>query len=143
MKDYKSDLVYRIIDANINRAKEGLRVCEEVARFVLDNRSLTKGLKKVRHEIDQALKMIPRRAKLCELRNSLTDVGFGIKLKKEFRRSGYKDIFFANIARVKESVRVLEEFSKLKSIKTAAHFKKIRYEVYDLEKKFINRLHNL
>ncbi len=141
MKDYKLDLIYRIIDANINRAKEGLRVCEEIARFVLDSRSLTEGLKKVRHEIDQALKIIPKSsAKLCELRNSLADVGFGIKLKKEFRRSGYKDIFFANIARVKESVRVLEEFSKLKSIKTATHFKKIRYEVYDLEKKFANKL---
>lgn len=139
MKDYKLELIYRIIDANINRAKEGLRVSEEIARFVLNSRSLTAGLKKVRHEIDQALKIIPAGAKLYGLRNSLTDVGFGIKLKKEFRRCGYKDIFFANIARVKESVRVLEEFSKLKSIKTAALFKKIRYEVYDLEKKFAHK----
>lgn len=139
MKDYRLEPVYRIIDANINRAKEGLRVCEEITRFVLDSRSLTAGLKKLRHEIDLALKILPDGAELCRSRDSLADVGFGIKLKKEFRRSGYKDIFFANIARVKESIRVLEEFSKLKNIKSAAYFKKIRYEVYDLEKKFVKQ----
>ena len=40
----------RIIDANINRAGEGLRFLEEIARFVLDDAALSQQLKNMRHE---------------------------------------------------------------------------------------------
>ena len=43
--------IYRVIDANLNRAKEGLRVCEDTVRFILKDKILTKKIKKLRHDI--------------------------------------------------------------------------------------------
>lgn len=130
---------YRILDANINRAKEGLRVCEEIARFILNSRSLTLELKKIRHKIDSLLKYLPAKESLISKRQSLADVGKGT-YASELNRKNCQDIFFANIQRVKESLRVLEEFTKLSDIKTAVNFKRIRYGIYEIEKKIIKRL---
>lgn len=128
------DPVHRIIDANINRAKEGLRVCEEITRFILNDRKLTAGFKKIRHSIDVLIKRLPPKEELLSTRKSSADVGRTINAG-EFTRRNYRDIFCANIQRVKESVRVLEEFSKLSKKDLAIRFKKIRYEVYEIEKK--------
>lgn len=135
MKHLKINSIDRILDANINRAKEGLRVCEEITRFILNSASLTAAFKKARHKISEAIADLPSRSKLLKSRCSLADVGRGNQLKNEFKRSDYKDIFLANIQRVKESIRVLEEFCKLENIKIAARFKRIRYLVYEIEKK--------
>jgi thiamine-phosphate pyrophosphorylase len=134
--------VNRIIDANINRAKEGLRVCEEIVRFILESRDLTSRLKKIRHKIDALFKVLPSHIILLKERHSLTDVGRDIYIK-ELQRKNYQDIFFANIQRVKESVRVLEEFSKLINIKVAVELKKIRYAIYEIEKKVAEKLSSL
>lgn len=139
---YKAKAIDRIIDANINRAKEGLRVCEEVARFILDNRHLTAEFKKIRHKIDALIKRLPELTRLLKERRSSSDVGRNIYIN-ELKRSDFQDIFFANIQRVKESLRVLEEFSKLKNINTAIQFKKIRYNVYEIEKKAAKRISSL
>jgi hypothetical protein len=125
--------VKRIIDANANRAREGLRVCEEVARFILDNERLTAEFKQVRHEIGSLLKRYLPSQELLQGRNSPGDIGRDI-LINELDRKNINDIFFANIQRVKESVRVLEEFFKLLNKKGAVGFKSIRYRVYELEK---------
>ncbi len=131
--------IYRILDANINRAKEGLRVCEEIARFILNSRNLTAKLKNIRHRIDSLLKHLPAKAYLISKRQSSTDVGKGIQTN-ELTRKNCLDILFANIQRVKESLRVLEEFSKLSDIKIAVTFKRIRYDIYEIEKKIVKRL---
>lgn len=130
----KTKAVYRIIDANINRLKEGLRVCEEIARFMLDNRALTAEFKKARHKTEALLKALPKKAELIEERQSSRDVGKRIYVN-ELKRRDCQDIFFANIQRVKESIRVLEEFTKLINKKSAVGFKELRYDVYGLEKK--------
>ena len=141
MKHFKINIINRIIDANINRAKEGLRVCEEITRFILSNRTLTESLKRLRHKIGaEPLKNPGQKSGLLKVRCSLGDVGFGIKLKSEFKRSRLENIFFANMSRVKESIRVLEEFSKLSDVKAALQFKKIRYEAYEIEKKVAEKL---
>jgi thiamine-phosphate pyrophosphorylase len=127
--------VYRIIDANINRTKEGLRVCEEACRFVLRDRSLTARFKAVRHAIEGIAGALAPRQRMLAERESPGDVGRSIKSASELRRGGCRDVFFANMQRVKESVRVLEEFSKLLDRKAALEFKEIRYTVYELEKK--------
>jgi thiamine-phosphate pyrophosphorylase len=132
-------LTHRIIDANINRAKEGLRVCEEIVRFILNSAGLTSQFKQIRHRIDLLSKRIASRALLIKERHSLSDVGQDI-YANELKRKDIPDIFFANIQRVKESVRVLEEFSKLKDIKIALELKKLRYRIYELEKKVTNRI---
>ena len=56
------------------------------------------------------------------------------------KRLGYCDIFGANIERVKESLRVLEEFFKLIDKKDSAKFTKLRFKVYEIEKKALSHL---
>lgn len=132
--------IYRIIDANINRAKEGLRVCEEVARFSLGNRSFTAGLKKLRHALDVAIKQLPAGySDLLSHRNIRLDVGSRLSAQ-ELERKDVRNIFYANMQRVKESMRVLEEFSKLLNRTSCLKFKKIRYDVYQIEKRISRRL---
>ena len=50
MKDIPKDTL-RIIDANINRIGEGVRVLEEFARMSLNDTDLTQQLKNIRHEV--------------------------------------------------------------------------------------------
>jgi len=130
----------RIIDANINRIKEGLRVCEEITRFILNNRTLTSEFKKIRHEIDAIVKRLPYSSlDLLSARKSLKDIGRGLYIN-ELKRKDFKDIFFANIQRTKESIRVLEEFTKLINKNLAIKFKKLRYDIYEIEKRAVKKL---
>lgn len=139
-KNFNPKIFYRIIDANLNRAKEGLRVCEEFTRFILNDYLLTSKLKKVRHGLQEIINQLPiKKYKLIEARDSDKDVGKNI-LANEIRRDNYLDIVFANIGRAKESARVLEEFSKLVNKNAALNLKKIRYLIYDIEKRIIKKL---
>jgi hypothetical protein len=129
----KEQKLLRILDANFNRTAEGLRVCEDIARFILDDRPLTKAFKNVRHDTLEAVKFF-KLAELRSARNIEEDVGTQT-IKHELKRKKISDIFFANIQRAKESLRVLEELAKLLSPKLSEKFKKLRYELYALEKK--------
>ena len=125
----------RIIDANLNRSLEGLRVCEDIARFALNERSLSGYFKASRHKVGKLAKRIYAGKKaLLKARNVKRDVG-----KKttgpESKRKNMGDVFRANIQRVKESLRVLEEVSKILDKKISHDFKKIRFRIYELEKK--------
>ncbi len=51
LKKVTNNKIYRVLDANINRAKEGLRTCEDTARFILNDETLAKKFKKLRHDI--------------------------------------------------------------------------------------------
>ena len=132
----------RIIDANLNRAKEGLRVCEEITRFILDNHKFTAQLKAARHRINSLGGKIYPAAKLLKYRRALSDVG-RLNSCGELKRANCKDIFWANIQRVKESLRVLEEFSKLIDIRVASGFKQLRYKVYEIEKDSFKKISSL
>ena len=127
----------RIIDANFNRAKEGLRVCEDVCRFILDKKGPTQRYKAVRHELTKAISALKILEVICS-RNIRGDVGRQ-STSGEFKRAGAMDIYYANSQRVKESLRVLEEFAKLRNKKLAEDLKKLRYKVYALEKNVIER----
>lgn len=135
--------IVRVFDANINRAKEGLRVCEEVARFILNAPSLARQCKLLRHRIDRICRSLASYARLHACRDSRGDVGRTIHSSSELRRNSVSDIFSANIQRAKESIRVLEEFSKIDDVKAALQFKAFRYELYELEKKITQKLQTL
>ena len=127
--------VLRILDANFNRSREGLRVCEEIARFYMDNKALTLDLKKARHAISECWKRFPGDwASLLKARDVRQDVG-----KKPSRletgRKNVAEIFLANAERSKESLRALEEFSKCVDENSSRKFKKIRFQVYAIEKR--------
>ena len=123
----------RIIDANLNRSKEGLRVCEEVARFILDHHKFTAEFKTLRHKINNLGSKIYPQVLLLSQRRALEDVG-RLNSSGELKRADCKAIFLANIQRVKESLRVLEEFSKLVDSGVALGFKQLRYKVYEIER---------
>ena len=134
----KKDLL-RIIDANLNRSSEGLRVCEEIVRFVIEDARLTLEFKNLRHRISQSIKKFPGSYKvLLESRDSKADVGK--RVLNISRRKNYKGTFLANIQRAKESLRVLEEFSKIFNRSLGSNFARLRFKVYELEKKTVARL---
>ena len=122
----------RVLDANFNRAKEGLRVCEDVCRFFLNQPRSTARYKSLRHRLTDVLGSLKIR-ELLKSRDIEGDVG-RVNLPREMRRRDMEDIFFANSQRVKESLRVLEEFLKIKNVRWAGSLKELRYEAYDLEK---------
>ncbi|MDD5495925.1 MAG: hypothetical protein PHP46_02345 [Candidatus Omnitrophica bacterium] len=143
----RRDRVCRVIDANLNRSREGLRVCEEIARFILNSPRLTKELKSIRHGISNTMKGLPVGIEtLCRSRDSRADIGGRPKFEINLTRKDCLDIFAANIERAKESLRALEEFSRLLDSASAARFLKLRFKVYDIEKrsvKKISTLHNI
>ena len=122
--------IYRIIDANLNRALEGLRVVEEITRFILDNKALTLRIKKLRHQVSQAVGSLD----LLKARKVRSDVGRRLYTKREGSRKTVRDIFHSNIKRAEEAVRVLEEFSKLIDPKLGKSFKAMRMQAYQIEK---------
>jgi len=131
---------YRVIDANLNRAREALRVAEDIMRFIFDSPSVTRDLKLIRHGISGVIKSMPRYNKdYLMSRSSETDVGRPTSRPERIRR-GYADILYANLERAKESLRVLEEFFKLFDLKKSESFKSLRYKLYAIEKKASRRL---
>jgi thiamine-phosphate pyrophosphorylase len=104
--------VLRVLDAAANRAREALRVIEDHARFVLDDRFLTEQLKQLRHDLAGALENIPAARRMAS-RETLSDVGTQLDTPAELRREETADILRANFARAQEALRSLEEFGKL------------------------------
>ena len=125
--------IYRIIDANANRAREGLRVVEEVIRFVLEEPDLTSRLKGIRHDITRTLRTFPN-GDLLSARNSEEDVGRRAYHEEEGKRTGYEEIVRVNMRRTEEAIRALEEFSKVIDSKLGENFKDVRFQLYSLEK---------
>ncbi|MBE0415006.1 MAG: thiamine phosphate synthase [Dehalococcoidia bacterium] len=125
----------RLIDANLNRISEGLRLLEDVARFILNNARISAELKSLRHELlDTTLQK-----ELLSARDSSGDVA--AFAEEEARRDDLPTIVTANARRVQESLRVLEEFAKLPEITLdSARFKKARFTLYEIEKSMTARL---
>lgn len=118
----------RLIDANLNRLREGIRVVEDIFRYVHNNKAVASRLKALRHK-----SRIPAYDALLDSRDIKNDV-----LKKstasEQTRANLQSILIANFKRAQESSRVLEEFTKLQSVESSEIFKYVRYELYDIEK---------
>ena len=126
--------VYSAIDANINRALEGIRVCEDVFRFVIRNSTLSVKLKEARHELAGAVKMFSQSC-LLHGRDVGNDVQKFIDTSGEKARGSLNEITMSNLHRATEAMRSLEEFFKL--LRPGANenpFQKIRFTLYSVEK---------
>ena len=117
----------RLIDANLNRLREGIRVVEDIFRYVYNDKQTAIKLKELRH-----LSRLENYIELLEIRDVKNDV-LRASIKSELNRTDLYSILIANFKRAQESSRVLEEFCKLISIKDSENFKYIRYELYNLE----------
>ena len=126
--------IYRIIDANINRASEALRVLEDWARYSKDNKQISEKLKKIRHFINSLLSEYPN---LIRHRESELDIGRDIE--NNSGRKSVRDIIRANCKRAEESLRVLSEYGQLvETLKwSVSTFENYRYEIYTIEKELI------
>ena len=130
-----SDPVWRLLDANGNRAAEGLRVLEDIARFLLDDARLAQRGKDLRHAVRQA---IPDRAVLA--RDTAGDVGTTITTRDEMVRARPVDLIRANAARATEALRAAEEATKLLGrAPAAAALESTRYATYQLESALLAR----
>lgn len=129
------EAIYRIVDANFNRSREGLRVCEDIMRFFVNSEDLARRLKAIRHGISRVITASPGLAGiLIKSRDSVGDVGKKPNCRIEVSRLSARNIFTANIERVKESIRVLEEFFKIIDVRASIILSKYRFEAYDIEK---------
>jgi thiamine-phosphate pyrophosphorylase len=124
------EVVLRIIDANLNRCREGLRVVEDSLRFVLNDGILYKKIRDIRHNIDKILR--DKYSELIEERDSIGDLG---RQTPETTTKELSEIITANFKRIEESLRVLEEYAKVFVPDASVYFKKQRYETYRIEKK--------
>jgi thiamine-phosphate pyrophosphorylase len=126
------------LDANANRSREGLRVVEEMARFFINDAVLSQRLKGARHHLDSALRTLEKKGKgyLILYRDSAHDVWARHTLVAERQRKDLLEIVTANFKRTQESLRVLEEFSKILKNDVSDAFKALRFRVYSLEKDF-------
>lgn len=127
--------ILRILDANLNRTQEALRVCEEYARFILEIPALCQQWKELRHSLRRAEILLRDAAgtPLEACRDTAGDVGTQVTSSTEFQRADGAAVAKANIKRLQESLRALEEFGKVASPAAAALFEEMRYSVYDLE----------
>jgi thiamine-phosphate pyrophosphorylase len=117
----------RILDANLNRLREGIRVVEDIFRYIYNDSSTASKLKELRH-----LSRIDLYDDLLSSRDIKNDV-LKSTTKSESTREDITSILIANFKRAQESARVLEEFTKMLSGDVSSKFKHIRYELYDLE----------
>jgi thiamine-phosphate pyrophosphorylase len=132
--------IYRIIDANLNRAREGIRVAEEVARLYFNDAKLSRQFKSLRHQLTRVAKNSFDEKKLLSFRDSQKDVGANSMGGLEKKRSDLESIVFANLRRSQEATRVLEEFGKLINPTSALSFKKIRFRLYAVEQNMMGFL---
>src|SRR5262249_54285171 len=123
----------RVIDASANRAREGLRVVEDYCRFVLDDAVLCGELKRLRHDLAAALEHLAPQT-LLEARDTAADVGTQISTASERSRAAPLDVARANLKRLGESLRSLEEFAKVLSPRVAESVERLRYGAYTVEK---------
>lgn len=131
--------ILRIIDANINRISEGLRVLEDIARFAVEDEELSRQFKTVRHQLNSLVEEIGPH--IIETRDAPGDVGANFDVIHEHR--DLSSIVSANAKRAQQGVRVLEELSKLPGLKALLPtdvLKESRYKIYALEKILVTRL---
>jgi len=138
-----------MIDANLNRSSEGLRVMEDVARFLLNDAELSQRLRTLRHNLAKETKSLS--AGPLSHRDSEHDVGHAYPIPPADKASNIKTaplqglvgLVTANAKRAEESLRVLEELAKLPEMNSrlnSTSFEQARFALYALERDLISRI---
>ncbi len=128
----------RMVDANANRAAEGLRVCEDTVRFCLEDAPSMRRLRRLRHGLASGVTGlgIPK-ARLLASRESVHDSG---RAASSGPLKSIDQLLIVNFQRVKESLRVLEECARVMAPSKRANFQKLRFSVYGVERDLLIRL---
>ncbi len=120
--------IYQIIDANLDRAREGLRVLEDWARFGLGKEKYVKRIKNFRQILGKNHLKVYKQS-----RNHIYDKCKGLTHQEQINRKTFEQIISSNSARVQEALRVIEEFSRLHNHELSKIASEIRYEIYTIE----------
>ena len=131
----------RIVDENLNRLAEGLRVLEDAARMVLDDRGLTARLKALRHELVRG--DLPFNLELLEARRASDDVGANLLTPAQTLPQPLALVTVANARRAQEALRVLEEMARLPEMAgklDSTKFKASRFALYSIERDLVTAL---
>jgi thiamine-phosphate pyrophosphorylase len=128
--------VYRIIDANFNRAREAIRVIEDYCRFALNSAPLSERAKQLRHQLSAAINKLDA-GRLISSRDTLGDVGAGKTVDTQLTRSSLNDCFTAGCKRLTEALRTLAEMSHTQNRAVAETIEKLRFAAYALEKDIV------
>lgn len=123
----------RILDATLNRVREALRVVEDYCRFALDDANLTAECKDIRHQLATAQTLLGSQ-RLLAARDTANDVGTVLTALGEYERGSLADVVTANLKRLQEGLRTLEEYGKLVDARFAAAVEQLRYRTYTLER---------
>ncbi len=126
------EIVYRILDANLDRAREAVRTIEEWCRFGLEDVALCDRCKQIRQELAQWHREEFRRA-----RNTPDDPATGLSHANESHRADVQAVLRANMGRLQEALRVLEEYGKVVDPSMGEAMKQMRYQVYTLESQLL------
>jgi thiamine-phosphate pyrophosphorylase len=125
--------IYQIIDANLDRAREGLRVLEDWARFGLGEEKYVEKIKNFRQILGKNHLEVYKQS-----RNHIEDKCKGLTHQEQINRKSSEQIISSNSGRVQEALRVIEEFSRLHNHALSKISSEIRYEIYTLEIDLLN-----
>ena len=130
----------RLLDANINRVSEGIRVVEDVARFVYNQKEFSKELREKRHYLRKLF--IEKDRDFFNSRDTKRDVGIEITKESQLdKKSNIKNIVVGNFKRIQEGLRSIEEISKIScDYSISKEVEALRYSFYNLEKEFMGSL---
>ena len=131
----------RILDVNLNRIGEGLRLLEDITRFILNDPELSEQLKNIRHELLPKDRSLQKR--LLNARRAGEDVGAFLDVDSEAERADTASLVSANSRRVQQSLRVLEELAKVHGDDFGLDwdkFKHARFALYTIEQKIVQEL---
>ena len=129
-----SDRTLRVIDANLNRAREAARVAEEYARFGLDAAGPAHRLKELRHRLGDLARQFGETARA---RDTAKDVGTGLSTASEQARADTAAVASAAFKRLQEALRVIEEYAKTGWPDAATTAETLRYEAYLVESELL------
>jgi thiamine-phosphate pyrophosphorylase len=130
--------ILRIVDVNLNRAREALRVIEDYARFALDDADAATAVKRCRHRLQEIATGFGTR-ELLGARDIVSDVGRDAKTTAELQRQTPESVVQAAFGRLAEAARSLGEYGKLSAPQAAAAAESLRYAGYELEQRIVLR----
>lgn len=132
--------VLRVLDVNLNRLREALRVIEEYFRFFALDEAIAVQLKLLRHSLED-MERDAGVANLLTSRDTNSDPFANVNRPEEMGRATPGDIVSGNFKRAQEASRVIEEYAKVgPAAQMSEKAKTVRFALYDLEKRFAEKI---
>jgi thiamine-phosphate pyrophosphorylase len=125
----------RIIDVNLNRLDESLKIIEDIARFHLESGNLLSRTRKIRRVFLDLKRSLPMEA-IIGARQSHLDLGRKAEFDSRTKKSTTATIL-SNLTRAREAARTIEETLKTIDTRLSSRMKEIRFQIYDIERDMV------